>query len=372
MLASMCTRIPPTPKDCSSAARRRRPAALALASSPGASTTANSSQPRQRVALAQRRLQPRADLAQDLVARVMPERVVELLEAVEVDQQQRDLAVVALDRLAEPGEQVAAVAEPGEVVRDRVPLAGAQAVDDREPGARHPGQHGDRRQRCGDGRQAHELADDEQRQRRGGVRQDRRQHDRAELGARLGPRVGDQARGDQRHDRQQGQLPQRAQTDERAGQRQAHAPAGEPEGRRDPDGRHGRGQLRACGDGERADRAAAQREIEPRHRQRRPEPPLDHHQHARGHQRAGRDVERLPGPELVRCRRRQRGREQQGRQPAVAALQRTRGARERAAHQDHTGHHLALSKQPFLSPANAPDSIHQAGRSISKSSVTTV
>ena len=44
--------------------------------------------------------------------------------------------------------------------------AGAQPVDDRQPGPRHAGQHGDRRQRRGDRRQADELPDDEQRQRR--------------------------------------------------------------------------------------------------------------------------------------------------------------------------------------------------------------
>ena len=73
------------------AATRRRDAD---ASSPGSSTTANSSPP-SRASVSpglQRLLQPRADLAQHLVPGVMAERVVELLEAVEVDQQQRDLA----------------------------------------------------------------------------------------------------------------------------------------------------------------------------------------------------------------------------------------------------------------------------------------
>ena len=37
MLASMCTRMSPTSNERSSAARSRRPAALAVASSPGAS-----------------------------------------------------------------------------------------------------------------------------------------------------------------------------------------------------------------------------------------------------------------------------------------------------------------------------------------------
>ena len=45
---------------------------------------------RERVVLAHRAAEPRPDLAQHLVAGVVAERVVELLEAVEVDQQQRE------------------------------------------------------------------------------------------------------------------------------------------------------------------------------------------------------------------------------------------------------------------------------------------
>ena len=45
---------------------------------------------RERVVVAHGAAEPRADLAQHLVAGVMAERVVELLEAVEVDQQQRE------------------------------------------------------------------------------------------------------------------------------------------------------------------------------------------------------------------------------------------------------------------------------------------
>ena len=81
------------------------------ASSPGSSTTANSSPPSraQRVAGLQRLLQPRPDLRQHLVAGVMAERVVELLEAVEVDQQQRDLARRrSVDRLLSARQQMRA------------------------------------------------------------------------------------------------------------------------------------------------------------------------------------------------------------------------------------------------------------------------
>ena len=198
MLASMCTRIPPTANERSSAARSRRPVALRRRLVAGVEHDRElvAAEPRQRVARPQRLLQARADLAQHLVAGVMAERVVELLEAVEVDQQQRDLAVGVLDRLAEPVQQVAAVAEPGQVVGDGLALAHAQAVDDRQPGARHPGQDGDRRQRGGDRREADELADDEQRERGRHVGQDRRQDDRAELRSGRGVRLVEPGGGD--------------------------------------------------------------------------------------------------------------------------------------------------------------------------------
>src|SRR3712207_7606675 len=65
---------------------------------------------------------PYTTLFRSLVPRVMPERVVELLEAVEVDEQQGELAALLLrrgDRGAEPVHEVAPVGEPREVVRDR-------------------------------------------------------------------------------------------------------------------------------------------------------------------------------------------------------------------------------------------------------------
>ena len=162
-LASMWTRMPPTSNDCSSAARSRSPAALAVASSPGVEHDRElvAAEPRERVVLAQQRPQPRADLAQHLVARVMAERVVELLEAVEVDEQQRELVAVSRarrDRRVEPVDEVAAVAEPGQVVGHRLLSALAQALDDGQPGARHPGQHGDDGERDGDGVEARRTA----------------------------------------------------------------------------------------------------------------------------------------------------------------------------------------------------------------------
>ena len=59
-------------------------------------------QPGDGVAVAQHRPQPRADLAEQLVAVGVPEGVVDLLEAVEVDEQQRDLAVGAGRRRPAP------------------------------------------------------------------------------------------------------------------------------------------------------------------------------------------------------------------------------------------------------------------------------
>jgi hypothetical protein len=100
--------------------------------------------------------QPRADAAQQLVADVVPERVVELLELIEVDHEQRARAPVGDGALGLGGER-APVGQPGEVVGERQPAR------DRERGRlaqqqRHA--HHDRQQRedgepDGDGVQAH-------------------------------------------------------------------------------------------------------------------------------------------------------------------------------------------------------------------------
>src|SRR5690606_39459820 len=58
-------------------------------------------QPRDDVAGPREAAEPPRRLAQELVARVVPERVVDVLEAVEVDVVQRN----ALPRLARPGER---------------------------------------------------------------------------------------------------------------------------------------------------------------------------------------------------------------------------------------------------------------------------
>jgi len=92
---------------------------LATAAAPSAlailgSSTANSSPPsRATVSTCRRgRLQPLADLQQQLVAVVVAEGVVDLLEAVQVDQRQRgraQLPVGLADRLADTVAQQGAV-----------------------------------------------------------------------------------------------------------------------------------------------------------------------------------------------------------------------------------------------------------------------
>ena len=86
-------------------------------------------------------LEPRADLAQHLVAGVVAERVVELLEAVEVDSSSASSRRVSAPTSiggVEPVDQVAAVAEPRQVVGERLVAALAQPLDDRQPGAAIP------------------------------------------------------------------------------------------------------------------------------------------------------------------------------------------------------------------------------------------
>ena len=97
-------------------------------------------EPCERVVVAQQLLQARADLAQHLVAGVVAERVVELLEAVEVDQQQRQLGVVLgpRDRGVQRVDEVAAVPEAGEAVGARLRAAVAQALDHRRPARAFP------------------------------------------------------------------------------------------------------------------------------------------------------------------------------------------------------------------------------------------
>ena len=90
-------------------------------------------------------LQARAELRQQPVAGVVAERVVELLEAVEVDHRDRQRRVVAAAELAvEALVEEPAVREPGQLVGQRQLAARVQrgVLDE---GQRHPAEHGDER-----------------------------------------------------------------------------------------------------------------------------------------------------------------------------------------------------------------------------------
>ena len=107
-------------------------------------------EPRHGVGLAQRRAQPRRDALQDAVAGMVAERVVDLLEAVQVEQQQRERAVLAVGdarRLVETIVQERAVRQIGQRVVIRqvgealfdapalAPDAGVRAARARPPGS---------------------------------------------------------------------------------------------------------------------------------------------------------------------------------------------------------------------------------------------
>ena len=74
------------------------------------------SEPRDLVASAQRTAKPRADLPQERIARRMTERVVDLLEAVEIEEQDGDAGIATCDRLAEAREEAASIEQAGELV----------------------------------------------------------------------------------------------------------------------------------------------------------------------------------------------------------------------------------------------------------------
>ena len=144
---------------------------------------------RQHVVGAQQLRQPRPDLLQDLVTGVMAQGVVELLEAVEVDQQQRELPTV-LVRGTDSGmkalHEVPSIGEARQVIGERLLLALPQPLGHGEPGTCHPGQHRDRRDGDRHVVDRLELPDRQQRERGRGEHEDRDEHDGAELGARLG------------------------------------------------------------------------------------------------------------------------------------------------------------------------------------------
>ncbi len=64
-------------------------------------------------AFADRALQPRCDFDQQLIARLMPLAVVDLLEIVEIQEQDRE-SVVPTRELFQPLQQERAIGQPGE------------------------------------------------------------------------------------------------------------------------------------------------------------------------------------------------------------------------------------------------------------------
>ena len=97
MLASITTSSPSISNGAWSAAPMRRPMSAACASPAPGSSSANSSPPRRATSprLADRVTQPGAELDEQQVAGVVAERVVEVLEAVEVDHRHGEPAVFA-------------------------------------------------------------------------------------------------------------------------------------------------------------------------------------------------------------------------------------------------------------------------------------
>jgi hypothetical protein len=96
-------------------------------------------QPRQRVAAPQRATEPLGDLDQQRVAVVVAERVVDLLEAIEVDQQHRGRVVAAQVALGTPVQQ-SAVGEAGQRVVERLVAETARGAGD-DPEQRREEEH---------------------------------------------------------------------------------------------------------------------------------------------------------------------------------------------------------------------------------------
>ena len=103
-----------------------------------------------RVGVAQRALQPRGDLLQQQVAHVMAERVVDLLEVVEIhDHDHGGVAVAAAgaDGLVDPVAEQLAVREAGERVVQRLVLLGDRFPSTAVDGEDRQEEQRDRRQR---------------------------------------------------------------------------------------------------------------------------------------------------------------------------------------------------------------------------------
>ena len=191
-LASMWTRMPPTSNDCSSAERSRSPAALAVVSSPGIRTTANSSPP-SRASVSSSRS---SELSRGPIWRSTWSPAWWPSVSLSSLNPSRSTSRSASSSLrlgarghggVEPVHEVTAVAEPGQIVGLRLVAALAQTLDDGEPGASHSGQHSDDRERDGDVGDLGELPDRQQRERDHREDEERREHHGTELGPRRTP-----------------------------------------------------------------------------------------------------------------------------------------------------------------------------------------
>ena len=131
-LASTSRRAPSMTKG--SVIRSRISAAITRPSSPAASVAEDGElvtpEPHEQVVLGRPGGEAPRDLAEQLVARRMAEGVVDLLEVVEVDQDQREpiCGVRGLEALRAMLEERAPVPEPGEVVGDRLATSVGEAL----------------------------------------------------------------------------------------------------------------------------------------------------------------------------------------------------------------------------------------------------
>jgi hypothetical protein len=119
----------------------------------------------EQIILARQTGQARADLPQNFVPRVVIERVIELLEPVQIDQQQRQPHPAAPrlgDLRVKLVQEMPAVAKTGERVGHRLELALAQTLPDGARGPRHPDQDRADRQAHRRSTDPHELLGREQ------------------------------------------------------------------------------------------------------------------------------------------------------------------------------------------------------------------
>ncbi len=173
----------------------------------------------EQIIMAQQRAQARPDLPQNLIARVVTERVIELFEPIQIDQQQRQPHATALrlgDLRVQAVQEMPAVAKAGQRVGDRLVLALAQPLPNSCRGARHPYQDRACRQAHRQRTDPHELPDREQPERNEHKPKDRAQHNpakrRPRFAARLAPphRRYQQRDGHDHHTRAKQRQPGRA------------------------------------------------------------------------------------------------------------------------------------------------------------------